>query len=120
MSRFSAPTRYFGKTATVEQPVELTGYIQAETPKAILLELSGIDPPKSLWFPLSQVKSITRAAPDSDDIDTLKVSQWIWGRKVEDEFNGKDPIKASATQVDIEQGGVENTDPFYDEEGPPW
>lgn len=68
----------------------LQGFIHRETERAILFEphqLNGsplaVDPkPARHWFPLSQCKSITRAAPaDTDtgevEYDNLTVKEWL-------------------------------------------
>lgn len=62
----------------------LQGYHLGETGKALrfqVLQING-DPledgeSKTEWFPLSQVRSITRAAQGSGEMDNIKVTEWI-------------------------------------------
>ena len=64
---------------TITQP-------SVETDKAVQFkveEVNGLslDEPKTFWFPLSQIKSLTHAAPDSLAADTVKVAEWILKNK---------------------------------------
>jgi len=65
----------------------LQGKNLGETAKALKFEIEGINgapvdvEPKAQWFPLSQIKSITTATPDSDKQDEIKVSEWILMKK---------------------------------------
>lgn len=127
MSRFAPTTRSYGKTAQMQETVQLSGIIVTETLKAILLQVHMVgdrDIPehlrKDVWFPISQVPKTLRQSHVSDEKDILHVSAWIWGRKVEDDWKGKDPsLSSPPSQVDEEQS-LEDDDPFFDEEAPPW
>lgn len=62
--------------------VTLEGYIHGETEKAILFEVhtlrgESVADPKKEWFPISQTKRIIRAPKNSQEMDTLVVSEWI-------------------------------------------
>lgn len=70
----------------------LQGFILGETEKAILLEIyqvNGADlsenPGRKEWLPLSQIKSITRAAPSTEDgeveYDNVTLKSWLIGKK---------------------------------------
>ena len=64
----------------------VTGQYLRETDKAVQFkveEVNGLslDEPKTFWFPLSQIKSLTHAAPDSLAADTVKVAEWILKNK---------------------------------------
>jgi hypothetical protein len=58
------------------------GYIHKESQKATLFEVIQVNgrpvkEPKSVWFPISRTKSLTRAAPGSDDYDNITVEDWL-------------------------------------------
>ena len=71
----------------------LQGYVQRETEKAVLFEVwqvAGMEidlelKARTMWFPLSQVKSITHAAPANGDsaleYDNIQIKEWILGQK---------------------------------------
>lgn len=69
----------------------LQGYAMRETDKAILFEVYQLDGQeinltrREMWFPFSQVKSITRAAPTTDgnaiEYDNIQVKEWILKQK---------------------------------------
>jgi hypothetical protein len=77
------------RTSTPENFITLSGTIGAETEKAILFTVHGVDSeevePKKEWFPLSQVKSITRAAVteaiEEQEEDVIVVKEWICKQK---------------------------------------
>ena len=63
---------------------KLNGIIMAETAAAIKFRIKGIegklwaeDNFQTEWFPLSQVKSITRSQNNSPDLDSIEVKDWI-------------------------------------------
>ena len=73
---------------SAERTHAVRGYIRGETEKAILIALNKInedevteDDARTTWFPLSQVISITRAAPGSSELDVLVVKEWILKQK---------------------------------------
>lgn len=62
----------------------LQGYHLGETGKALRFQVFQINgetfndgEAKTEWFPLSQVRSITRAAQGSGEMDNIKVTEWI-------------------------------------------
>lgn len=71
----------------------LQGYIHRESDKAILFEVWQVDGKeidlaasvRKMWFPLSQVKSVTAARePDADEVpeyDNIQCKEWILGQK---------------------------------------
>lgn len=71
----------------------LQGYIHRESEKAILFEVWQVDgkeidlaeSQRKMWFPLSQVKSITHAAPANGDsameYDNIQCKEWILSKK---------------------------------------
>lgn len=71
-------------------PVLIEGRIVRETEKAVLFNVRvvngrSIENPRNEWFPISQMKSRTIAAPpkdpyqdpEEDELDTMKMSHWI-------------------------------------------
>lgn len=91
--------------------IAVSGKILGETTKAIRFSVEKVVDTtlhhtqyKSIWLPLSQVNTIVRQPPHSPEMDTLKISEWIWKQKVDDSWNGKDPRNAGSSQVDEEQG----------------
>jgi hypothetical protein len=74
------------RTALNQNCVELHGRRSGETElalKFIVHKVGGKVLPElsETWFPFSQVQSITRAAPGSDELDVLVVNSWIAGKK---------------------------------------
>jgi hypothetical protein len=68
-----------------EEPnVTITGYHLGETERAVKFSIHAVAgeeiDPDVQWFPLSQIKSITRATQGSQR-DTLVVKQWIARQK---------------------------------------
>jgi hypothetical protein len=66
--------------------VRITGTIIGETEKAIRLRMVtcngvSINPPQNEWFPFSQITSITHPAPDSDELASIMVPEWICEKK---------------------------------------
>lgn len=120
MSRFSRPQ-------AVEAPIQISGYIITETLKAILVDVRMIGEreipehlQKQIWLPLSQVPKTLRQSHISEEKDILHVSAWIWGQKLQDTWNGKDPsLSSPPSPTDLEYG-VEDDDPFYEDEAPPF
>lgn len=73
-------------TKIAQKNYTLQGYNLGETGKAVKFEIHQIngtplEHPKSEWFPFSQMKSSTKAAPGSDEFDNLVVSEWICKQK---------------------------------------
>lgn len=66
--------------------VTLQGFVRGSTDMAILFEVHTIaetpvaDPEKQ-WFPLSQVKRSVRQPKNSQEMDTLVVTEWIAKKK---------------------------------------
>ena len=76
----------------------LQGKIMGETEKAVrflVMQTPVGDIPKEaqkgIWLPLSQIKSMTKAAPDSGDPDVVNCKEWIWKAKINDTWGGRDP-----------------------------
>ena len=73
-------------TSPKDSVVVLEGFVHGETSKAILFEIYTInqanqtDPVKH-WFPFSQVKRIVKQPKNSQEYDTLVVSEWIMKAK---------------------------------------
>lgn len=67
---------------TNQTTTTLTGTVVAETSKALLFEIAGMDEEdhKSQWFPLSQVNSIHRD-PNTVGQDKINVNDWILKQK---------------------------------------
>lgn len=72
--------------------IQLHGFIHRETEKAILFEVWQVNgteielSDRKLWFPLSQIKSITHgstkdAGDDTLDYDCLRAKEWICKQK---------------------------------------
>lgn len=66
--------------------ITLEGFAHAETGKAVQFEIYKIGDehmgaPKKEWFPFSQVKRIVRQPKNSQEMDTLVVSEWIMKAK---------------------------------------
>lgn len=67
--------------------IVLTGTKLRESSKAVLFKITAIsnlpiEPPKTEWFPLSQVSRMTYdPAAEPDSKDTLVVSEWIMKEK---------------------------------------
>ena len=64
----------------------LYGVNMGETAKAIKFHIESVeetplDPPQTLWFPLSQLSSITTAPAGSGEQDRIKVADWILRQK---------------------------------------
>jgi len=61
------------------------GYIHRETERATYFEVvqvnnKPVQEPKTVWFPLSRTKSITKAAAGSNDFDNITVEDWLLER----------------------------------------
>jgi len=63
---------------------KINGTIITETEKAVRFRIKGISDKMwaehnfvTEWFPLSQIKSLTRVNSDSSDMDSLEVKEWI-------------------------------------------
>lgn len=94
-----------------EKYVVLQGTKFAETDKAVRFYVKAVGGEaipqslwKSLWLPLSQIKSMLTAAPGSDDLDEVMVKEWIWKAKIQDDYEGKDPtvLESFETVLDDE------------------
>ena len=61
----------------------LGGANLGETAKALRFRIDTINgapadvEPATQWFPLSHIRTMTTAAPDSEDADEIKVMEWI-------------------------------------------
>ena len=64
---------------------KIEGRIWSESEKAIKFQVEVVAgtevEPRIEWFPFSQVKSIDRRTPGSDEYDSLQVSEWILTQK---------------------------------------
>ena len=56
----------------------IRGKIIKETDAAILLQVAS---GTKYWFPLSQISTIHKAMPDSDELDSIAVADWILQKK---------------------------------------
>jgi hypothetical protein len=119
MSRFGQPEVY----------IPLHGYIVGETLKAILFQVVRGEKgeveehnQKKVWFPISQTQKTIRPAQDSDELATIFVKEWIWKAKIQDEWGGRDPLVVSGpvSTKPAAANSLEDEDPFFGEEGPPW
>lgn len=86
-----------------EVTITLSGYIHADSGKALKFELHEVagsklakEKQKKFWLPISQLKSMTRQPPGSDELDIVVAKDWIWKQKVQEEYGGKDPREVSA------------------------
>lgn len=66
--------------------ITLQGFAHGESAKAILFEIykvgeEHLPEPKKEWFPFSQTKRIIRQPKNSQEMDTLVVSEWISKQK---------------------------------------
>ena len=107
--------------------IQLSGKILGETTKAVRFSVEGVagfglsqNLFRTVWLPLSQIKTIVRQPPASPEDDTLEVSEWIWRQKIEDSWGGNDPVKAGTSEVDLEQADDLEDLEDYDDEVPPW
>lgn len=70
------------RTSTYDVVVTLRGFIHGSTEKAVLFETyivgeENVADPKKEWFPISQTKRTVRMPKNSQEMDTLVVSDWI-------------------------------------------
>lgn len=118
MSRYGQP----------EVWIPLHGYIIGETLKAVLFQVVRGEKgeveehnQKKVWFPISQTQKIIRPAPDSEELATIFVREWIWKAKIQDEWGGKDPLICKGPSFHTPaDNSLEDEDPFFDEELPPF
>lgn len=66
--------------------ITIEGFHKGETAKAVCFEIWKINDEncpeqKTEWFPLSQIKRTIRQPKNSQEMDTLVVSQWIMKAK---------------------------------------
>ena len=101
MSRFALSP---GKRKPEDTYIALQGRKMGETEKAVrflVLETPDGSIPKEkqkgIWLPLSQIKSLTTAAPGSDDPDVVTCKEWIWKAKIGDTWAGINPAVAPSS-----------------------
>lgn len=127
MSRFALSP---GKRKPEDTYIALQGRKMGETEKAVrflVLETPDGSIPKEkqkgIWLPLSQIKSITTAAPGSDDPDVVTCKEWIWKAKIGDTWAGINPAVAPASLNKADADFLDNQDNFeddFDDNGPPF
>lgn len=88
---------------------KIEGRIWSESEKAIKFQVevvagSTLDNPLIEWFPFSQVKSIDRRTPGSDEHDSLQVSEWILTQKNLERYIGNTVPSSSSPRIETMRG----------------